>query len=58
MSTPSIVIRPERPDNPQVRELLRQLDVYLASLYEPEDNHILDERALFGAGRDVLGGGR
>ncbi|HYJ98264.1 MAG TPA: GNAT family N-acetyltransferase [Burkholderiaceae bacterium] len=46
MSTPSIVIRPERPDHPQVRELLRQLDVYLASLYEPEDNHILDEREL------------
>jgi len=47
MSTPSIVIRPERPDHPQVRELLCQLDVYLASLYEPQDNHILDEQALF-----------
>ena len=46
MSTPSIVIRPERPDHPQVRGLLRQLDAYLASLYEPEDNHILDEPAL------------
>ena len=46
MSTPSIVIRPERPDHPQVRDLLRQLDAYLASLYEPEDNHIMDELAL------------
>jgi putative acetyltransferase len=46
MSTPSLVIRPERPDHPQVRELLRQLDVYLASLYKPDDNHILGEQAL------------
>ena len=46
MSTPSIVIRPERPDHPQVRALLRQLDAYLASLYEPEENHILDEPTL------------
>ena len=46
MSTPSIVIRPERPDHPQVRELLRQLDAYLSALYEPEDNHILAEQAL------------
>lgn len=46
MSTLPIVIRPERPDHPQVRELLRQLDVYLASLYEPQDNHILDEQTL------------
>jgi putative acetyltransferase len=49
MSTPSIVIRPERPDHPQVRELLRQLDAYLAGLYEPQDNHILDESALLAA---------
>lgn len=46
MSTPSIVIRPERPDHPQVRRLLRDLDAYLATLYEPQDNHILDEQAL------------
>lgn len=46
MSTPSIVIRRERPDHPQVRELLRQLDAYLAALYEPQDNHILDEQSL------------
>ena len=29
-----------------MRELLRQLDAYLAALYEPQDNHILDEGAL------------
>lgn len=46
MSTPSIVICPERPDHPQVRELLRQLDAHLAALYEPEHNHILAEREL------------
>jgi len=46
MSTASIVIRPERPDHPQVRTLLRQLDAYLATLYGPEDNYILDEQAL------------
>jgi putative acetyltransferase len=49
MSTPPIVIRPERPDHPQVRELLRQLDTYLAALYEPQNNHILDEPALLAA---------
>jgi putative acetyltransferase len=46
MSTASIVIRPERPDHPQVRALLQQLDSYLAMLYEPEHNHILDEHGL------------
>jgi putative acetyltransferase len=46
MSTSSIVIRPERPDHPNVRELLRRLDAYLATLYAPEDNHILAEQAL------------
>lgn len=46
MSTPAIVIRPERPDHPQVRRLLRQLDDYLAALYQPEENYILDEQAL------------
>jgi putative acetyltransferase len=46
MSSPAIVIRPERPDHPQVRELLLRLDAYLATLYEPEANHILGEPAL------------
>jgi putative acetyltransferase len=46
MSPVPIVIRPERPDHPQVRGLLRELDAYLATLYESEDNFILGEQAL------------
>ena len=38
---PEIVIRPQRPDHPQVVAALAALDAYLASLYEPEANHIL-----------------
>jgi putative acetyltransferase len=41
-----IVIRLERPDHPQVVALLDALDSYLASLYAPEDNHILGVQAL------------
>jgi len=41
-----IVIRRERPDQPEVRALLAALDGYLASLYPPEANHILDVDAL------------
>lgn len=44
MTEPSI--RPTRPDHPQVVALLAALDAYLASLYAPEDNHILDVQAL------------
>jgi putative acetyltransferase len=44
--TEPIVIRPERPDHPQVAELLAALDAYLAALYAPEANHILDLQAL------------
>lgn len=40
------LIRPTRPDHPQVVALLDALDDYLASLYAPEDNHILDVQAL------------
>ena len=36
-----ILIRRERPDQPEVRALLGALDDYLASLYPPEANHIL-----------------
>jgi putative acetyltransferase len=46
MSPAPIVIRPERPDHPEVRCLLRDLNAYLATLYEPEDNFVLDEQAL------------
>ena len=41
-----IVIRQERPDQPEVVALLDSLDRYLASLYPPEANHILDLQAL------------
>jgi putative acetyltransferase len=42
----SIIIRPERPDHPQVVALLDALDRYLGSLYAPEANHILGIEAL------------
>ena len=41
-----IVIRRERPDQPDVMALLDALDSYLASLYAPQANHILDVQAL------------
>jgi putative acetyltransferase len=42
----TIAIRPTPPDHPQVRALIDELDAYLASLYEPEDNYLLDVEAL------------
>ncbi len=45
MSSP-VVIRPERPDQPEVVALLDALDAYLSTLYPPEANHILDVQAL------------
>ena len=41
-----IVIRQERPDQPDVMALLDDLDRYLGSLYAPEANHLLDVQAL------------
>ena len=41
-----IVIRREPPDQPEVVALLRALDDYLASLYPPEANHIMDVASL------------
>ncbi|MEF7615560.1 GNAT family N-acetyltransferase [Aquincola sp. MAHUQ-54] len=46
MAVTDIQIRPTRPDHPEVVALLDALDTYLASLYAPEDNHILDVQAL------------
>ena len=46
------MIRRERPDQPEVMALLGELDRYLATLYAPEDNHILDVQALLAP--DVL----
>lgn len=41
-----IVIRRERPDQPEVIALLGALDCYLDNLYPPEANHILGVEAL------------
>jgi putative acetyltransferase len=50
----TILIRPERADDPRVAPLLAELDAYLASLYAPEDNHILDLPALLAPDVDFL----
>jgi len=47
-------IRPERPDQPEIVALLDALDRYLASLYPPEANHILDVQALLAPGVSFL----
>jgi putative acetyltransferase len=48
-------IRVTRPDAAPVRALLDELDAYLASLYAPEDNHILGIEALLAADVVFLG---
>jgi len=45
MST-DVIIRAERADHPYVAAALAALDAYLASLYEPEANHILSVEEL------------
>lgn len=47
-------IRPTRPDHPEVLALLAGLDDYLAGLYPPEANHILDPQALLAPEVDFL----
>jgi putative acetyltransferase len=42
----SITLGIERPDQPEVVALLAELDRYLASLYPPEANHIMDVSEL------------
>ena len=54
MTSSDILIRPERPDHPEVVAMLARLDEYLASLYDPEDNHILDVQALLAPEIDFL----
>jgi putative acetyltransferase len=46
MSGAPFSVRSERADHPVVQSMLAELDAYLASLYAPEDNHILDVEAL------------
>jgi putative acetyltransferase len=43
---PPVTIQRERPDHPQVVAALAALDAYLAALYPPEANHLLDVQAL------------
>jgi putative acetyltransferase len=54
MGAPVLHVRPERPDHPEVASLLGALDAYLASLYPPEANHILDVQALLAPEVDFL----
>ncbi|MFO1269520.1 MAG: GNAT family N-acetyltransferase [Rubrivivax sp.] len=42
----TILIRRERPDQPEVMALLQALDDYLGALYPPEANHIMDVASL------------
>jgi putative acetyltransferase len=42
----AIVIRAESPDQADIRAMLAELDAYLARLYPPDHNHILDVTAL------------
>jgi putative acetyltransferase len=58
MTVPALQIRPVRADHPEVQALLTALDAYLASLYAPEDNHILGVEALLAADVHFLGAWR
>lgn len=51
---PDLCIRPERADHPQVAPMLEALDAYLATLYAPEDNYLLDVQALLQQDVDFL----
>jgi putative acetyltransferase len=42
MSDAPVTIAEERPDRPEVAELLRQSDAFAASLYPPEHRHMID----------------
>lgn len=42
----AITIQPERADQPDVVALLAELDRYLAALYPPDANHIMDVQEL------------
>jgi putative acetyltransferase len=51
---PDLCIRSERADHPQVVPMLGALDAYLATLYAPEDNYLLDVQALLQPDVDFL----
>jgi len=46
----AVVVREESPDQPEVRDLLLQLDAHMSSLYPPESNHLLGIDALLQPG--------
>ncbi len=46
MSDAPVTIAEERPDRPEVAELLRQSDAFLLSLYPPQYCHLIDLPAL------------
>ncbi len=48
---PDVSIRVESPGQPDVAELVHELDAYLTALYPAESNHLLDLAAL--SARDV-----
>ena len=42
----TLAIRPTPPEHPQVQALIAELDAYLASVYPPEENYLLDLSSL------------
>jgi putative acetyltransferase len=42
----TLAIRPTPPDHPQVQALIEELDAYLATVYPPEENYLLDLSGL------------
>jgi putative acetyltransferase len=42
----TLAIRPTPPDHPQVQALIEELDAYLATVYPPEENYLLDLEGL------------
>jgi len=51
----TLAIRPTPPEHPQVQALIAALDAYLATLYPPEENHLLDLAGLRQPGVTFLG---
>jgi putative acetyltransferase len=42
----TLAIRPTPPDHPQAQALIEELDAYLATVYPPEQNYLLDLSGL------------
>lgn len=50
----SVTIAPERPDQPDIVQLLAELDAYQSALYPPESNHLLSVAELLDPGIHFL----